>query len=252
MAISKKTISWVRSLQQKKFRQKYNKFIVEGDKIVKEVLSQQKDLIHSVYASASWIETNKSIISVPDHQLFSVSTNEMSRISNLKTPSNALVVLQQTPNDNITLPANGMTLYLDDIQDPGNLGTILRIADWFGIEYVLRSPQTVDLYNPKVLQSTMGAFLRIKSPIISLEEIHQQCPHLPILGAILNGDNVYSFQEQTVPSILVIGNEGKGISPQNINLLTHKITIPRPVNGGAESLNAAVATGILCGILLGK
>ncbi len=249
MALSKNSIKYIKSLSTKKFRQKYNKFIVEGDKMIREILCQENLVIESLYATESWLETLDPGISVPEGQTFKISLTELSRISTLKTPNQVLAILE-IPEIRIDPPGlkNDLNLYLDNIQDPGNLGTILRIADWFGIRQVIRSPGTVDMYNPKVIQSTMGAFIRVNSPVADLSAITREYPDLPVLGAVLDGEDIFKLAKKT-KGLLVIGNEGKGISAENLSLLTKKISIPATHHTGAESLNAAVATGIICAVL---
>ena len=250
--VSKNTIKFIKSLRLKKFRQKYNKFIVEGDKMLREILLQDELKIDSLFAVGSWIETNDTFFQLPVDKVFNISLTELKQISALKTPNQVLAIIEIPPSTlcerNLK---NNINLYLDDIQDPGNLGTILRIADWFGIPQVICSKGTVDIYNEKVIQSTMGAFLRVKTPVLELEELKNNFPAIPVYGALMDGENIFST---TFPKngILVIGNEGKGISLDNQKLLTHKITIPKTDSSGAESLNAAVATGIICSVWRSK
>jgi RNA methyltransferase, TrmH family len=172
-------------------------------------------------------------------------------ISNLTTPNKVLVVAKKTtPQYNNEIMGKSFCFYLDGIQDPGNLGTILRIADWFSIPYVFCSPNTVELWNPKVIQASMGAFLRVHSSEITFEELTNRFPELPIFAAILRGNNI--FETVIKPDfprrgIVIIGNEGQGISADLIEKAQFKITIPG--GGGAESLNAAVSTGIIAAVL---
>jgi TrmH family RNA methyltransferase len=249
MAISKNSIKFIKSLGIKKFRQKYNKFTVEGDKMLREILMQKDLHIESLYATDSWIQTHKPENKIQQDRIFKITLTELDRISSLKTPNQVLAVIE-TPEYLVdsSLLENDLSLYLDDIQDPGNLGTILRIADWFGIPQVICSPGTVEVFNSKVIQSSMGAFLRIKTPVISLNDILKQNDNLPVYGAVLDGENIFTI-EKIKNGIIVIGNEGKGISEQNSELLTKKISIPATSSSGAESLNAAVATGIICAIV---
>ena len=142
----------------------------------------------------------------------------------------------------------GWGLFLDGIQDPGNLGTILRIADWFGISRVFSSPDCVDPFNPKVVQATMGAFLRVSCIETTIDRLYQEYPGIPIYGEVMDGENVFHTSLKGANGIIVIGNEGSGISPEAERLLSHRISIPPAAHSGAESLNAAVATGILCAV----
>ncbi len=249
MSISKNKIKYLRSLQQKKFRLKYNIFTVEGHKIALETLGSPEALIEGVYALPEWIEAHRSAIHLPEDRLFRVTADELKQVSALRTPNQVMLVLRMLPS---TFDARRLgreyALYLDGIRDPGNFGAILRIADWFGLPYVFCSPDSVDLYNPKVLQATMGAFLRVPVIPLSLPELIARCPGLPVLGAVLAGDNLFT-ESFPAAGLIVVGNESEGIRPPANSLLTHRLTIPRGGKGGAESLNAAVATGIVCAVL---
>lgn len=248
--LSKAKISYVQSLKQKKFRQKYNNFLVEGDKSARELLELSHAEVEFVFALPDWAEKNTSLVRKYGEKLLIVTSIELKKISQLKTPNQVLVVARQLDAAwSKEKVSQGFSLYLDGIQDPGNMGTILRIADWFGIEYVFCSKECADIYNPKVIQSTMGAFMRVKAPQIELSALKSEFPDLPILGALMDGESIYSL-DKLAAGILVIGNEGRGISEKTQILLTHQITIPAPVGSGAESLNAGVATGIIVSQLL--
>jgi len=182
--------------------------------------------------------------------LHAVSRKELERISSLKTPNSVLVVCK-VPTYQMDLPTinNSLTLYLDDLQNPGNMGSILRIADWFGLPYVFCSKNCVESYNTKVIQASMGAFLRIKIITIDFADLLEKIPDLPTFAAVLDGENVFKAALPT-NGVIVIGNEGAGVSPEIIKKASHKIKIPKGNRGGAESLNAAVATGIICAALV--
>ena len=249
ITLSKSQVKHLQSLKLKKFRQRYKSFIVEGDKIAKELINYEFINLLNIYAVSDWIDANQEILTPFTNILHQITERDLKKISNLKTPNKVLMEVEIPYFDlkNIHLHQQ-MSLFLDEIQDPGNMGTILRIADWFGIPFVFLAPNCVDIYNSKVIQASMGAFLRIKTLEISLSDLKNTYPDIPILGAVINGENIYQI---TTPSssILVIGNEGKGISKTNLSLLDQKVSIPKGENGGAESLNASVATGILCSIL---
>jgi TrmH family RNA methyltransferase len=165
----------------------------------------------------------------------------LERISSLQTPNKVLAVVEQESPHKEPVLNNQLTLVLDGIQDPGNLGTIIRIADWFSIKQIIASGDTVELYNPKVVQSTMGSITRVEVWHKDLEFFLQSVKQ-PVYGALLNGKNMHS-EPPVTEGLLVIGNESKGISKELVPYISHPITIPRL--GGAESLNAAVATGII-------
>jgi TrmH family RNA methyltransferase len=246
--VSKNKLKYITSLLMKKNREVTNRFLAAGDKIVREVLEHQNWNAELVMATTEWCAKNAPLCEKAQVELFVCKETELTQASGLKTPNQALVVVLMPDNVADFQPIDSLALYLDGIQDPGNLGTILRIADWFGIPQVFRSPDTVDLYNPKVIQATMGSFLRVKSPEISLSDLKKNHPQWTAYGALLEGMDVFQA-EVKAPGLLVIGNEGKGISNENLNLVDHPISIPRHANGRAESLNAAVATGIICAAL---
>lgn len=248
MAISKSTIKYLRSLSLKKFRQKYNNFIVEGDKMARELLTGQPGRVVALYALDSWLEQAGRELPLPKEKTFVVAEQELARISNLSTPSQVLAVVSIPEYRVEEEPLrSGLSLFLDGIQDPGNFGTILRIADWFGISFVFCSPTCVDPYNPKAIQASMGAFLRVKTVEQSLENLCRLAPGLPVYGAAMDGENIFQAR-LPAKGIIVIGNEGNGISAAAAGLLNRRISIPAAAHGGAESLNAAVATGIICAV----
>lgn len=215
-----------------------------------ELLGQARVSIQELYGLAGWLEENASQLAGVSFPVEAVTPAELKQISTLATPNQVLVVAR-IPE---VIPApqvicNHYSLFLDGIRDPGNLGTILRIADWFGIPFVGCSPDCVDLYNPKVIQASMGAFLRVQAGAFTLTELTGYCdPDLPVLGASMDGDDLF---RRSLPGrgILVIGSEAKGISPAVSDMLTLRLRIPAPPGGGAESLNAAVAAGIFCAVL---
>lgn len=249
MALSKNTIKYVKSLHQKKFRQKYNNFIVEGDKIVRELLSQTAFEIEGLYALQEWLVENEKNIQLPSSQIHLCSPTDLDRISTLKTPNQVLLIVHIPSESHSTDKINeALSLYLDDIRDPGNMGTIIRIADWFGISNVFYSSTSVEWTNPKVIQSTMGSFLRVRVQEMELADLRDSSPGVAIYGAVLEGVSIHELSGANT-GIIVIGNESRGISRENLGLLSHRITIPKSPSGGAESLNAAVATGIICASL---
>lgn len=249
MALSKNNIKWLKTLHLKKYRQKYNNFIAEGDKIVCELLQEPKYIVRQVYALENWLDQNKALLQKNEISYQVINERELKLISQLKTPNKTLAVVD-TPDDlntaaafeNILKP--NWTIFLDGLQDPGNVGTILRIADWFAIPNVVFGPNTVDLYNSKVLQASMGAFLRVNAFRLDYSQLETISKEVSIWIADMGGENVFDLK--TPPSgILVIGNEGRGISESLYKMNPRKLSIISP-KGGAESLNAAVATGIIC------
>lgn len=249
MSISKPTIKHIKSLQLRKFRQKYNNFLAEGDKIVSEILHHAPASIQNIYALPAWIDENARLVAPIQPKIQAVNEAELKQISGLITPNQVLAIVQ-TPELDMQpdIVRHDFSFYLDGIQDPGNMGTILRIADWFAIKHIFCAPNCVEIYSPKVVQASMGAFLRVTCLTYELAALKKQFPEVPIYGAVLSGNNI--FETKLTPNgMLVIGNEGKGISPENEVLLTQRIAIPSTPGGGSESLNAAVATGIITAVV---
>lgn len=234
--LSKNKIKWLRSLHSKKSRDNENSYILEGEKMVQEAIHfKLEDILFIAHTS------DFNLPSLPHSiEIISVNEKELGQISTLKTPNKAFAVLKQHKSS-IEAQQHELIIALDDIQDPGNFGTILRIADWFGIHSIICSKGTVDCYNPKVVQASMGAILRIEVKYVDLFE-HLKSYSGKIYGAVLGGQNVYKTSLHN-DGVLLMGNEGKGISPEIQNLITDPISIPG--FGHAESLNVSIATGIL-------
>ena len=233
--LSKNKIKWLRSLHSKKSRDSENAYILEGEKMVLEAIQfKPEDLIFIAYTKGFIFPTLSNSI-----ETIEVSEKELTQISTLKTPNKAFAVLKKSTNESEI--KNGLIIAIDNVQDPGNLGTILRIADWFGIDSIICSSDTVDCYNPKVVQASMGAILRIEVQYVDLFQTLRKYKG-KIYGAVLGGKNMYTSKLQ-FEGILLMGNEGKGISPEIQQLITEPISIPG--FGHAESLNVSIATGIL-------
>ncbi len=246
--LSKNKIKIITSLDKKKYRDKHGLFVIEGNKMVKEFLFAGFG-IQLILASKAWIAENPHI--PPSVELVETDALRLKKVSFLKTSTNVLALVK-IPETRLCIDelSFGLSLVLDDIQNPGNLGTIIRIADWFGIKSVICSPQTVDVYNPKVLQASMGSILRVKvvyTPLDSLFEDNLKKLKIPIFGTFMDGNNIYKT-DLPQRGMIVIGNEGRGISPAWRKYITEKIAIPRfpQERSDAESLNAAMATAIVC------
>jgi len=231
--ISKSQIKLIRSLQQKKYRSKLKLFVAEGPKVINELLTA-KFKLHSLYATVGNLFTgvNSEII----------SDEEISKISFLKNANNSVAVFtipeQKKPKK------EGITLLLDSVRDPGNLGTIIRLSDWFNVSNIICSSDSVDCFNPKVIQATMGSISRVSISYCDLTE-YLSLNDLPVYAGTMDGKNIYK-EKLPENAIVIVGNEANGISDNLLNLTTHKIGIPRFGNNHqTESLNVAVATAIL-------
>ena len=240
---SKAVIQKVSSLSHKKFRDELGLFVAEGDKLVEELLGSDFTVEHLFVTKDSALES----IRHPQKEV--VDGKNMKRMSGLKTPSQSLAVVQ-IPKYTLNPEGlkNQLTIALDEIQDPGNLGTIIRLADWFGITNVICSLDTADCYNPKVVQATMGAITRVKIYYLSLTELLTSLsPNTPIYGTFLSGSNIYNSKLSS-NGLIVMGNEGKGISKEVEALIQHRLYIPAFTQNerGSESLNVAIATAICC------
>ena len=239
--LSKAQNKHIRSLSLQKFRNEHHQFLVEGDKIVREWLTSNAD-INFIIGLEDWMLENESFINLhPNAQIIIVDETELKTISALQTPNRVLAVVRMSVESK-ELPIDEWTIVLEHLQDPGNMGTIIRIADWFGIGHIVCSKDCVDVYNPKVIQAAMGSHLRMQFHIADLQDFLPKIK-IPILAATLNGNDMNQLPPLE-KAMLMIGNESKGLSQQLIQLATHQVTIAR--KGSAESLNAAVATGILC------
>ncbi len=245
IVISKSKIKLIASLSQKKFRDETGLFVAEGTKLVIDLAPSFPCLM--LISTAQWLTENKSITA---DEIIEVDLDELQKISNQKSPQGVMAVFRQpTYAYNLAELNQKLCLALDDVQDPGNLGTILRIADWFGITEVFCSERTADAFSPKAVQATMGALARVKVHTVNLPDFLQSCAgKLPIYGTFMDGENIYS-KTLTQHGIIVMGNEGNGISPTIEKLVTEKLLIPNYPSGQAtsESLNVGVATAVVCG-----
>lgn len=243
MALSKNRIKYIHSLELKKNRKADKVFLAEGPKLVGDLLEHFP--CQFLIATSEWLSNNRHL-SVQD--VTEVTEEELSRASLLKTPQQVLAVFQQ-PDEEVdaSVMNRSLCLALDDVQDPGNLGTIIRLADWFGIEHIFCSPNTVDVYNPKTIQATMGGIARVKLHYTPLPELIRSLKDVPVYGTFLDGKNMY---EQPLSSygLIVMGNEGNGIGEEVEQLINRKLYIPNyPADREtSESLNVAIATAVVC------
>ena len=241
--ISKNKIKYIRSLELKKNRNKEGKFVAEGFKVVDDLLAlQPADLI---VATGEWLRDKHF---GAETEVIEVTDEELKKVSFLQHPQQVLAVFKQATSGDYSINSSELSLALDGVQDPGNLGTIIRIADWFGITHIYCSQDTADVYNPKVVQATMGSIARVKVEYGDLLGLVESLPaDVPVYGTLLDGDNIYQ-QKLENRGLIVMGNEGKGISPALAKKVNHKLLIPNFPEGRAtaDSLNVAIATAITC------
>jgi TrmH family RNA methyltransferase len=234
-------VKYIQSLGHKKFRDADGVFVAEGPKIVIEMLESDNCILVNCYATAEWVRLNKTALNGRDHLAVEADEKDLARISSLVTPNQVVAIFKKPVFPNKAVVKN-WTILLDTIQDPGNMGTILRTADWFGIHLIVASKDSADVFNPKVVQSAMGSLIRVQVIYADIEEYIHANPGIPVFASSLEGEDMLENLTDT-HGLLLMGNESKGISDRLERLATKKNRIPR--YGGAESLNVAVATGIL-------
>ncbi len=244
----KSQVKYIQSLGQKKFRDADGVFIAEGVKIINELLEASNISVVNLFATENWLNVNNNLIKkLPPNKIIEVKESELERISFLQTPNEVAGIFSKPVFSNSSVEKT-ITLLLDEIQDPGNLGTIIRTADWFNIKKIICSKNSADVFNPKVVQATMGSLTRVEILYEDLETVLHDHPHIPIYAATLHGQNI--FEEKKISNgFILIGNESKGIKIELLNSSVRQITIPKL--GNAESLNAAVAAGIVMAALCG-
>ncbi|SET29569.1 RNA methyltransferase [Prevotella sp. kh1p2] len=242
--LSKTKIKYIRSLEQKKYRKAEGVFVAEGPKVVGDLLETMDARL--IVATDQWFSANGASLK-GDCERIEVSENDLRKVSLLQHPQQVLGLFPQQ-NQPTAPPAHQLSLALDGVQDPGNLGTIIRIADWFGINRIYCSNDTADVYNPKVVQATMGSLARVDIMYTDLTELASSLPaDYPVYGTLLDGDSIYK-QQLTDYGLIIMGNEGNGISPELRPKINHKLLIPNFPDGRktADSLNVAIATAITC------
>ncbi len=238
--ISKAKVKYINSLQVKKYRIQEQSFVVEGAKSVIELLQSDFETIW-VAATEDFIRQHDSQLRASKAEVIAASNEQLSSLGSFQTNDAALAVAKIKPNRSLSIDEGEIALVLDSIRDPGNLGTIIRTADWYGVKKIIASEQTADFYNPKVLSASMGSFCRVAIQYVSLMD-YLTAVRKPIYGTFLDGLDVHTLAFSK-GGLIIIGNESNGISPEVERLVSQKITVPR--FGKAESLNAAIATGII-------
>ncbi len=243
--LSKADIKLITGLQSKKQRQKYGQFVVEGEKIITEMLKSHY-VILKLYATIEWIQGNS--LENNKFPIIEVNEKELKQISTHLSPQKDLALVEIPKYHKILKINNNLIIGLDEIQDPGNLGTIIRIADWYGIYQIICGEGCADVYNPKTISSTMGSFTRVEILYTDILDYSQKF-NLPIFTTAFDGESIYNIKP-IQKGILVIGNEGHGVSESIMKAAQQKITIPRI--GGAESLNAAISVAIVLDNIVGR
>ena len=241
--LSKNKIKYIHSLELKKNRKKEGVFVAEGHKLVGDLLPHFHCRL--ILATTTWLEEHHDIQA---DEIIEITPEELVKASLLKTPQEVLAIFEQPQYDYSTdVIKNSLCLALDDIQDPGNLGTIIRLADWFGIEHIFCSQGTVDVYNSKVIQATMGALARVKVHYCNLPELISSLKNVPVYGTFLDSENIYN-KPLSENGLIIMGNEGNGVSKEVSQLINNKLYIPNYPTGRAtsESLNVAIATAVVC------
>jgi TrmH family RNA methyltransferase len=242
----KSRIKYIQSLAQKKFRDNENAFVAEGPKLIDELLASSNTRVLLLLGTAAWCRSHESKLTTDVRLLLQeISDKELNRISLLQTPNQVFGVFNKP-----VFPLESrhpVRLALDQIQDPGNLGTIIRVADWFALEEIYCTDDCADAFNPKVVQASMGSLCRVQVRSLDQTAMHEALEGGPVYGAVLDGPD-YHKAGQVSRGIILVGNESRGIRPELLQLVNHPLSIPR--RGGAESINAAVATGIVLAQLL--
>ncbi len=241
--ITNKQVKFLQSLKQKKYRQKYNKYTIEGEKIVTEIVSEQPKYIDYLVSTEDYAETHYDFMTTVDAQVLIASSKHMEMMSSMKSAP-ALIALGNV-NEDLELRAfaqNGRYLFLEHAQDPGNMGTMIRTAAWFGMDGVLIGEGSTEWWNQKVIQSSMGAVFKMKHKVIARKDL-ESCG-LPIIVTSLQGENLKNFKWPT-SYVICLGNEGKGITNELADMSTHNVFIESNNNKGAESLNVASSAAII-------
>ncbi|RZD23235.1 RNA methyltransferase [Pseudoalteromonas sp. MEBiC 03485] len=234
--ISKNQLKLIRALGQKKYRKQYNQYLVQGEKNVLELLNSGLSVVH-IFATPAFISAHQPALAA--HQVIEADEDSLTKASTLVS-NNAAIAVVDMPSQQ-SLPKSGLILALDGVSDPGNLGTIIRVADWYGIKHIVTSADSADAYNPKTISATMGSFARVCVSQTDLSN-YLSSLNLPVYGAFLEGENIHKTALKQ-DAVLLMGSESHGIRTDCESLVTDKITIP--AYGQAESLNVAMATGII-------
>jgi TrmH family RNA methyltransferase len=242
---SKTTIKYIRSLRDQKYRQKYHKIVVEGVKTIRDIVADRLVEIEELYATRAWIEEMPALWRTQISSIVEVEDHTLAAMSSFTTAQQVLAVCTM-PNQSADLreAMTSLCLYLDGIRDPGNMGTIFRVADWFGIRNIFLAEDCVDPFNPKVIQASMGSLFRVQWKEIPLLDIFQ-LPGIQVYATTMHGKSIYTH-DLSRNGIIILGNESTGIRTLPEHAQLHLISIPADFRLGADSLNVAVSAGIIC------
>ena len=243
--ISKNQFKFVRQLEQKKYRRREGLFVAEGTKVVGDLMQHSQPRM--LFATSEYLDASPQLLQM-GYEAVRITDDELRRLSFLQHPQQVLALFPlPSPSHSLTPSPSHLSIALDGVQDPGNLGTIIRLADWFGIESIYCSEDTVDAWNPKVVQATMGSIARVNIIYMNLPEMLDNLPaDFPVYGTFLDGENIYQ-QPLSENGLIIMGNEGNGISEAVRSRITHSLLIPSfRQDDTAESLNVAIATAITC------
>ena len=243
MELSKSKANVISSLSSKKMRIKHGLFLAEGEKCVLDMLDAYQ--VEYIVATPEWIERNIRRLKIPDTQIFEAHLNDIRKMSSLSTPSQVMAIFKMPGNEMPEIKQDKLYLLLDGVQDPGNLGTIIRTYDWFGVDTIFASDSTVDVFNPKTVQSTMGSLKRVEVHYTDLGRLIERYPDMPVYGTVLDGRNIYKMNLKDF-GFIVMGNEGNGITDSIKNKIKIPLLIPPyDKDSHAESLNVAIATAVV-------
>lgn len=241
--LSKNQIRFINSLQIKKYRQLHQSFVVEGEKSVSELLNSDYE-IEFIVMTPEFHRSEAVPFEIGNLPVYEAAESELTKMGSLQSNNTCLAVVKTKENSFLHADRGEFVLVLDDVRDPGNLGTIIRIADWYGIRKIVCSNSTTEFYNPKVIASAKGSFTRVSVFYTDLPDYFSKLPNLPVIGTFMEGSSLHDFDFPAGEVYLVMGNESNGISAGVARFISTKITIPR--FGEAESLNVGVATALVC------
>mgnify|MGYP000613035078 CR=1 FL=1 len=238
--LSKRLIKYFKSLQLKKYRLQERKFLVEGAKGVSEVLESRFQVSY-LLGTAAFLSSISDELLEEAEEVIECKESDLAQVGTFKTNNAGIAVVQMPNDEEILVSTEEISLALDDVRDPGNLGTIIRIADWYGIKHIYCSHETADVFNPKVINATMGSFTRVSVQYCDLKTLLPSLT-IPVYGALLEGERIYGA-DLKISGVVLMGNESSGIGEDLMPFITHAIHIP--ARGGAESLNVAIATAVI-------